>query len=101
MPFFKCNPTYYSLELPYGIMEKQVILIIRHLNLYRRTETKMEVRKNSVNCLLIFTFIIEMNVNQYSIWWSFFFPNQRKCSVMYFQVIFAIIDPMIKNLALA
>ena len=73
MPFFKCNPTYYSLELPYGIMEKQVILIIRHLNLYRRTETKMEVRKNSVNCLLIFTFIIEMNVNQYYIWWSFFF----------------------------
>ena len=101
MPFFKCNPTYYSLELPYGIMEKQVILIRRHLNLYRRTEIKMKVRKNSVNSLLIFTFIIEMNVNQYSIWWSFF-PNQRKCSViMYFQVIFANIDSMIKNIALA
>ena len=77
MPFFKCNPTYYSLELPYGIMEKQVILIRRHLNLYRRTEIKMKVRKNSVNSLLIFTFIIEMNVNQYSIWWSFFSKSKK------------------------
>lgn len=41
-----------------------------------------------------------MDVDQYSIWWSFI-PNQRKCSVMYFQVIFAIIDAMIKNLTLA
>ena len=95
MSFFKCNPTYYSLELPYGIMEKQVILIRRHLSLYR-TEIKNGGKK-TVNSLLIFTFIIEMDVDQYSIWWSFV-PNQRKCSVMNYQVIFAIIDPRIKNL---
>lgn len=39
MSFFKCNPTYYSLELPYGIMENLIILIRRHLSLYR-TEIK-------------------------------------------------------------
>lgn len=88
MPFFKCNPTYYSLELPCGIMEKQLILIRRHLSLYRRTEIKMEVRKNSVNSLLIFTFIIEMDVDQYSVWWSFFFQIKENALSSYISKLF-------------
>ena len=88
MPFFKCNPTYYSLELPYGIMEKQLILIRRHLSLYRRTEIKMEVRKNSVNCLLIFTLIIEMDVDQHSVWWSFFSKSKKMLCHLVFPTYF-------------